>query len=150
MRKPTFLAPGIAILLLITVAPQAHEQATGMIKERMDAMEAMAKSMKVINQRLKEQRGLELVQREAKSIADAALKMPTLFPAGSNQHPSGAKAAIWSNWTDFEKKARSLAEASASVAEADLRNPRLLSAQARRVSESCVSCHELYRTKHRH
>jgi cytochrome c556 len=125
----------------------AHEGATGVVRERMEAMEAMAKSMKSIDQHIKRKRDLAPVKAEAKSIQDGALKMPSLFPPETGKHPSEAKADVWKKWPDFEARARALATESAKLAELDGRDLKELREQAVRVSNVCGDCHELYRSK---
>ena len=142
-----------AAVLALTVASSAvaHEGATGVVKERMEAMESMAKAVKAINQRLKQKRELDSIKAHAKTIQDGAVKMLSLFPGGSGGHPSEAKNEVWQKWPDFEAKANALATASGKLAEQDARDVKALDAQARRVSEACGNCHELYRTKqHQH
>jgi cytochrome c556 len=147
-------APQIMIMTLLTVSIAsplpAHDDAKGVVKERMDAMESMAKSMKSITQKLKSKRDLDSIKDEAKTIQEAAAKMPSLFPAGTNEHPSGAKATIWQNWTDFEAKARDLATESGKLAGGETLDLRVLTKQVARVSQTCSNCHETYRAKHQH
>ena len=147
-------APQIMLLTALAVSNAsplpAHDDAKGVVKERMDAMESMAKSMKSITQKLKSRKDLDSIKVEAKAIQEAAAKMPSLFPVGSNEHPSGAKATIWGNWTDFEAKARELVTESAKLSEGDTRDAKALTSQARRVAQTCSSCHESYRAKHQH
>jgi cytochrome c556 len=128
----------------------AHEGAQGVVKERMDAMESMAKAMKAIAQTIKSKRDLELIKQEARSIQDGAAKMPSLFPSGTGGHPSAAKPTIWSKWTDFEAKAQALATESAKLADDDTRDAKALTRQMARVSQTCSSCHDSYRAKHQH
>jgi cytochrome c556 len=116
----------------------------------MDQMEVMAKALKAINQRLKQRKDLEAVKIDVKSIQDAAVKMPSLFPPGTDKHPSEAKAAVWQNWADFEGKARALAAETGKLADTDTRDLKALRAQALRIANTCSNCHELYRAKHRH
>jgi cytochrome c556 len=138
------------VVLSVAASGIAHEQATGVVKERMDAMKSMAKSMKAINERLKEKRNLDSIKSHARLIQQAAGKMPALFPRGTEVHPSEAKAAIWQNWPDFEAKARTLVLESGKLAEADVLDAKALAVRARQVSDSCGNCHELYRAKHQH
>jgi cytochrome c556 len=139
---------GAAIAALVSLLPAvAHEQATGVVKERMDAMESMAKAMKAINQRIKANRDLASVKADAQAIQEAAAKIPALFPPGSNQHPSEAKAVIWKTWSDFEAKARVLAVESDKLAKIGSADAKPLAAQVRAVSQACGGCHEIYRAK---
>jgi len=89
----------------------------------------------------------ELTKVDAQAIQEIAVKITTLFPPGSNQHPSGAKPAIWQKWPDFESKARVLATESDKLAQTDARDAESIAAQARVVSQSCGKYHEVYRQK---
>jgi cytochrome c556 len=131
----------------ILFAHQAHEHATGVVKERMDLMESMAKAQKAIAQRLKANRELDLIKADARSIQEFAQKIPSLFPPGSREHPTEAKASIWQNWSDFEKRARAVVVEADKLAGIEPRDVKALAAQARALSQSCGACHELYRAK---
>jgi cytochrome c556 len=148
MRALISGALGIAIVGTLTaVSTSAHEHATGVVKERMDAMESMAKAMKSITRRVRDNRDVDQVKADARSIHTLAQKVSSLFPPGSNQHPSEARESIWQNWSDFEARARSLAAESGKLASADARDAKSLDAQARAVSQACGQCHEKYRLK---
>ena len=125
----------------------AHEGATGLVRERMDTMEHMARAMKTITQTIKANRNLTSIKSDAQSIHDLAEKITSQFPPGSNQHPSEAKPVIWQKWPDFEAKARALAAESEKLANADAQNAKSIAAQARAVSQACSDCHESYRAK---
>lgn len=124
-----------------------HSHATGVVKERMEAMEAMANRIKAINQRLKANRELEAIKVDAEAIRQLAIKVPAMFPPDSTSHPSEAKAAIWQKWPDFEAKARALVEQSGKLEATDSRDAKAMIAQTRTVSRTCGACHELYRAK---
>jgi cytochrome c556 len=144
VRKAS-LAVGIAIAA--SLHGVAHDGATGVTKERMDAMEEMAKIMKVITQRVKANRDLGSIKADAQTIQDLAGKIISVFPPGTTQHPSEAKPVIWQNWSDFEAKAGALATESGKLAETDARDAKSIAAQVRVVSQACSACHELYRVK---
>jgi len=127
----------------------AHDHATGVVKERMDMMEAMAKRMKAIRERIDGKRDLATVRTEAQAIASSAAHVVHLFPKGSTQRPTDAKTTIWQNWADFERKATALEAESKKLVNVDPRDFDALSAQFRAVSETCGACHEKYRTKSR-
>jgi cytochrome c556 len=149
-RPSIFRCLGAAILavLLLPLPSAGHEGATGIVKERMDAMEGMAKAMKVITQTIKSGRDLASIRKQAQVVHDLAGKMTPLFPAGSTGHPSGAKPVIWKQWSDFEAKARALSAESGKLAAIDASDTKALVGQARMVSQTCSGCHELYRQKH--
>jgi cytochrome c556 len=127
----------------------AHDHATGVVKERMDMMEAMAKRMKAIRARIEKRRDLAGIKADAEAIASHAPHVVHLFPPGSTQPPTDATVAIWQNWPDFERKAAALEVESKKLMGVPPKDADALSAQFRAVSETCGACHEKYRTKSR-
>jgi len=127
----------------------AHDHATGVVKERMDMMEAMAKRLKAIRERVDGKRDLAAIKADAEAIASHAPHLVRLFPPGSTQKPTDARAAIWQNWSDFERKAIALEVESRKLVNTGADDLAALSAQARAVTEVCGACHEKYRTKRR-
>lgn len=148
MRNAPQIMIMTALALFIASPLSAHDEAKGVVKERMDAMELMAKSMKSIAQKLKSKKDLDSIKGEGRSIQEAAAKMPALFPAGSNEHPSAAKATIWQKWTDFQAKARDLPAESGKLAGSETLDAKTLTRQVARVSQTCGNCHD--RAKHQH
>src|SRR4051794_22457451 len=94
----------------VVVPASSHDHATGVVKARMELMEAIGKRMKGINLRIKEKRQLNAIKDDAKAIAASAPHIVHLFPLGSAQHPTEARATIWQNFADFELKAKALEE----------------------------------------
>ncbi len=144
VRKASLAA---AIAITPSLHGAAHEGATGVVKERMDAMEERAKTVKAITQRVKANRDLGSIKADAQTIQQLAGRITSVFPSGTNQHPSEAKPAIWQNWSDFGAKAGALAGESGKLAETDARDAKSIAAQVRVVSQACSACHELYRVK---
>jgi cytochrome c556 len=132
--------PGVA-------AHENHDHATGVVKERMVNMENMAKRLKAINDRLKEKRELGAIKADAEAISELATHVAHLFPAGSTQHPTQARSAIWQNWPDFERRARVLLAASRKLAGSNSNDAGALAAQARALTQACSGCHEKYRVR---
>lgn len=130
------------------ISPVAgHDHATGVVKERMEQMEGMAKYMKAIAERIKGKRDLAAIKADAEAIAALAPHIAHLFPVGSTQTPTEAKATIWKNWPDFESKARALEIESSKLAKIGSDNIEALSTQVRAVSQACSACHDKYRVK---
>jgi cytochrome c556 len=127
----------------------AHDHATGIVKERMEMMEAMAKRLKAIRERIDGKRDLAAIKADAEAIAAHAPHVVHLFPPGSTQKPTDARAAIWQNWSDFERKAIALETESKKLMATGADDPAALNAQVRAVTEACGACHEKYRTKRR-
>jgi cytochrome c556 len=141
-----FCALAIAVACLPSAA---HDHATGVVKERMDMMEAMAKRLKAIRERIDAKRDLSAIKADAEAIASHAPHLVHLFPPGSTQKPTDARGTIWQNWGDFERKATAFETQSRKLASTSADDLAALSAQSRAVTEACGACHEKYRTKRR-
>jgi cytochrome c556 len=147
MRARTSL---IAFAVAVAAVPAlAHDHATGVVKERMDMMEAMAKNLKAIRDRVEAKRELASIKADAEAIASHATHITHLFPTGSTQRPTDARSTIWQNWPDFESKAKALETESNKLTAVSADDLAALSAQARAVSQACGDCHGKYRVKRR-
>jgi cytochrome c556 len=144
--KASFCAVMLATSCLIAAA---HNHATGVVRERMEMMESMAKRMKAIRERVDRKGDLAAVKSDAEAIASQAPHLVHLFPPGSTQKPTDARSAIWQNWPDFERKASELEAESKKLMSASPEDYGAISAQVRAVTQTCVVCHEKYRTKRR-
>jgi cytochrome c556 len=126
----------------------AHEGATGITRERMDAMESMARAMKAIRRSLEGNRDSAAIQNEANRIRETAVHIPQWFPPGSDAKPTDALPAIWQRWTDFQARATQLEQESTKLvavsASGDIKN---ITAQLRVVGQTCSACHADYRQK---
>ena len=148
MRVRMIGAVAIAAALgLPVVAHEGHEHATGVVKERMVAMDGMAARMKAITERIRDKRELAAIKADAAAVAEQASHIPHLFPPGSTQHPTQARAAVWQNWSDFARRARALELASGQLANTSPDDIAALRTQARAVSQACSGCHEKYRMR---
>ena len=142
-------ALGAVAIAAACLPSAAHDHATGVVKERMDIMEVMAKRLKAIRERIDAKRDLAAIKADAEVIAAHAPHLVHLFPPGSTQKPTDARAAIWQNWSDFERKASALEAASKKLTSTSADDLAALTTQARAVTEACGGCHEKYRTKRR-
>lgn len=146
MRRPT-IALSLASMLIAFPAA-AHEGATGVVKERMDSMKSMAQSVKAIKSRIEANRDAAGVAAEARKLAGAAPAIPSLFPAGSDHHPSMAKPEVWRRTDAFRSDATALEQASlALVAAAQSENRAAIKQQFAVVTHACSSCHTDFRQK---
>jgi cytochrome c556 len=85
-------------------AALAHSGATGVVKERMEAMDAMADAVKRIAPMFQGELSYDAdAVRNAAAImrSHGGRAMTDLFPEGSNGAPSEAKDAIWISWDEF-------------------------------------------------
>jgi cytochrome c556 len=139
----------VAISLLLWALPiSAHEGATGIVKERMEAMETMGKLMKAMGRKIEINRNLASIKVDADKIGDAAQRIPDWFPIASNQPPSDAKPEIWPRWDEFQAMARRLQAASTALATAAASGePKEIASQFKAVGSTCSACHDAFRAK---
>ncbi|CTQ54690.1 Cytochrome c' precursor [Roseibium album] len=133
-------------------AAWAHGGATGVVKERMDAMSAIGKNMKSVGQMLKTSPDIDpvLVANAGEAIAShSGQALIKLFPEDSLKAPSEASPAIWTDWNKFSDYADGL-QASAlgmkSLAEQGA-DKKSVAAAFGKVAATCKSCHEAFRIK---
>jgi cytochrome c556 len=95
----------------VGLAALAHSGATGVMKERMDAMDEMGEAMKRLTPMMRGQTEYDpdVVRSAAETmIGHAGAQMTELFPEGSNGKPSEALDAIWEDWEEFAALAEAL------------------------------------------
>lgn len=104
-RLPIFFA---ALALASTAL--AHSEATGIVKERMDGMVVLSKSMEaVIAQTQSATPNAPVIKDAARAMqAHAGAAMTDRFPEGSLDKPSEAADAIWKDWDRFTFLAQQL------------------------------------------
>lgn len=108
-------------LTVSTAVVMAHGGATGIVKERMDAMGDMKDSMKEVSDMFKGKTAYDAnkVRASAEVLkAHSGTALTKLFPEGSLQHPTEAKAIIWDEWDRFSKLADHLGTLSEGLANA--------------------------------
>lgn len=133
-------------------AAWAHGGATGIVKERMDAMSAIGKNVKSVGQMLKTKPDVDpvLVSTAGEAIANHAGEALTkLFPEGSLQMPSEASPKIWTDWDTFSEYANEL-QTSALVMKslADKgADKKAVGMAFGKVAATCKSCHQEFRVK---
>ena len=147
----------LASITLLSVAlglgaAWAHGGATGIVKERMDAMEAIGKNVKVVGQMLKGELAYDgnKIETAARDIAGhAGDAMTRLFPEGSLMSPTEASPAIWTDWSRFAQFADNLK--SSALALQDLAetgaDQKAVAAAFGKLSGTCKDCHEAFRIK---
>ena len=150
IRRPFSLAL-IACVAFATLA-LAHEEATGVVKERMDLMDRQKDDMKVIGDMIKGKTPFDAAKaaEAAGDIGVTAKKIHELFPEGSGgeENKSDALPSIWKNWDRFTANADDLGSAAEALATAlgDSANQDWKAA-FQKVGEACKSCHEDFRAE---
>lgn len=105
---------GGAITAALAMGAWAHSGATGVVKERMDAMKSMGKAVKAIKPMMTGEAAYDAdaVRKAARTIADqAGDDMTALFPEGSDEAPSEVLPTVWSDQERFEDLADALQKA---------------------------------------
>ena len=132
-----------------------HEGATGIVKERMEAMKEVGRSSKSINQMFKGKRtysGSEIAALSSR-ISEHAARIPELFPdRPDSRHGAKTQAlpAIWEEWAQFLDLARSMERESQKLGETAATGERAaVRAQLRVLGRTCSGCHDQFRQKKR-
>lgn len=129
-------------------------QAADPITERREAMKGNGEAAKAINEILKNGGSAADIAPHAARINEVAMKVATLFPAGSDQ-PQGkdpghtmAKPEIWQNPADFAEKVKAFQDEAAmfntAVAGGDM---AVIKAEFEKLGGACGGCHKEYRAK---
>lgn len=109
MKTSTILA---ALAVTGTAAAAfAHGNATGIVKERMEAMEAMGDAVKAVTPMMRGETAYdaEAMRAAARTFqAHSGKALTRLFPEGTGGEPSDATDAVWSDWEGFATLARQL------------------------------------------
>ncbi|WP_421868019.1 c-type cytochrome [Motiliproteus sp.] len=148
-RHTTLLTTLAGLLLSGSLAVQAHQGATGIVKERMDSMKAMGDAMKAMSAIVKGKQPFELetFSRGSATILEHNQHLLMMFPEGSATGKSEALPKIWQQWPKFEQQAetsRGEAQRLADLAaqEADF---KALRKQFVLLGKSCKGCHTDFR-----
>ena len=148
LRKP--LALSFCFALLGAGAVFAHSGATGIVKERMDAMKAIGKAMKSPGAMAKGEAAFDVpeVQAASRVISGHAEAFDRLFPdtkASRKSHVTEAAPAVWTDKPAFLALAKELAEAADGLETVTARGE--LGPQMKALGDTCKGCHEKFRIK---
>ena len=132
----------------------ASVQALDPITERREAMKGNGKAVKAINAALKDGGPAAELVPHADQINATAMKLATLFPAGSDQ-PQGkdpghtmAKPEIWQKPDEFAAAVKRFQDEAAmfkmAVAGGDM---GVIKAEFEKLGETCGGCHKSFRAK---
>jgi len=141
----------IVFTISIVSVAFAHSGATGVVKERMDMMVDVAKSMKLMGEMIKGKISYDgkTAKSAALSIQNHGSHFPKLFHEPSIEKPSEALPAIWENWDEFteifdEMNTRSAVLAEIATTASDAKE---LETDFRLLGKTCSSCHAKFRMK---
>jgi cytochrome c556 len=124
----------------------SHAQ-TDVIGQRKALMKNIAGATRDPGQMLRGQMPFDLAKVKAalETYSDAASKMPTLYPVGSETGgETQASPAIWQNKPDFEARFAKF-NSDAKAALASITDEASFKANFPAVTKNCGGCHETYR-----
>ena len=136
---------GVFILISWSSISLAHDGATGIIKERMERFKENKEGMKMIKGNLA--KDTTVIAHKASEIETWANEMADFFPEGSNQAPSEALSAIWTNFEDFKAKAVANAKAASdlkTLAQSGADESALIKG-FKVLGKTCKDCHNDYK-----
>ena len=129
--------------LIVTV--DAHDGATGIVKQRMDRFSESKQQLKQIQAALGTQ-DFKTIATAATSIRDWARDMPDYFPAGSGGAPSKASPRIWASFDGFRDAAKAHETAAAKlILAAQSRQQDVTINAFKQLAQTCSSCHKAFR-----
>ena len=144
MKKSSSLFSLLFIIVPVTLA-LAHSGATGIVKERMDMFKKNQNNLKAIKSYIGSE-DYESIVKLADEIRDWAVKMPEHFPEGSDEKPSEASPAIWTDFDGFKNAAmKNDAAAKHLIAAAKAEDQKAVVDGFKAVAASCKSCHQSYK-----
>ena len=155
-RVKMILVGGAMTVLAIAAMPSllSAQDPAAVLKERQETMKQLGGNMKAINDFVEAGTGsAEDVATRAASIREIAGKIPTLFPEGTSMDDgigkTGAKPAIWSDWSGFQAAAKKMGEEAGKLAEVAAAGDRdAIGAQFGALGkDGCGGCHQTFRQK---
>jgi cytochrome c556 len=141
-----------AMLALSVALAFAHGRATGIVKERMDAMEEISASMKQVGQMLRGQKPFDALEIGAAAGIIAGHSGDNLtrqFPPESLMPPTEASPVIWEKWEQFSGMANDMETAAMSITDAvqSGADRDQIATAFGRLAQTCKTCHEAFRVK---
>ncbi|UCV17789.1 c-type cytochrome [Ferribacterium limneticum] len=122
--------------------------ASDVISERESGFKASKRAVATIKDALADG-NMTTVAASAKTMAEFAERIPSLFPAGSKGgFFSAAKEDIWRNFPDFVQKSKNFqsnAQELATLASSPSPDKAAVSAAFAKVTENCKTCHQPYK-----
>lgn len=137
----------VVALLAFGPAP-AHEDAIGIIADRMEVMKDMASHMSALGKMLDGRAAYDVaaVRDHARALHEKCLEAAGQFPDDAYDHHSRAAAAVWDQPERFKAQMDNLERAATELVSATAPG-RLGSVrpQFADVGHACASCHEAFR-----
>ena len=144
MRRGWVLAAGLVFVAGVALAHSGVKNMT--VMKRMEAMQSIGESTKVLGQMVKGERtfNAEAAREAARAIARHAARAPGLFEEQAEDPKDEAKPVIWERFDDFVAKSEALEKVAARLA-GSLETKDDLRAGLGEIGGAFKACHEVYR-----
>lgn len=130
--------------LTLLITSQLFAQAD-VIEKRQKVMKGQSEAAKAIKAAA-ESKDYATIEMKAKDLMGSSEKIPELFPKGSTQGKTKAKAEIWEKPDDFSKNAKNLNKAAGELAAAaKAKDDAAVGEKVKAVSGACGGCHKAFR-----
>jgi cytochrome c556 len=136
------------VLVFAFAASAAYAESDDAVAQRRTLMKANGDATKPVVEILKgAPYDPAAVKAALKAYANAAAKMPSLFPPGSKiGGDTAALPAIWDNKADLDARFAKFGQ-EATAAAAAIKDSNTFKANMPTVLKNCGGCHELYKAK---
>jgi len=135
----------VSFLLSICGFATAHEDATGIVKERMDNFKQSQANLKAIRRLIRDD-DMEPIIPLAREISDWAKRIPAYFPEGSGDAPSEADDMIWEDPEGFAEAASRHEEAALALLRlAQAGETETIGHAFKELAATCKTCHQQFR-----
>lgn len=134
----------------------AHDGATGVVKQRMEVMKTIGRSMKGLAAMMNGKTFYEPVKTHQLAQTIQIYGGPNLakiFPKNSLEEPTQALPAIWSRWQEFDALADQLSKTAKDLVrmtshERGNNTERYIVKEAfKKLAKTCSQCHKSFRKK---
>lgn len=146
MDQRRFLWAGLFVFLSLFISSQLFAQ-EDMVEKRQKLMKSNSASAKAIKGAV-EAKDYATIETKAKEIMGNMDRVLDLFPKGSTQGKTKAKAEIWEKWDEFSKNPAKLKKAASELADAAAaKDHAKVEAAYKAVGGVCGDCHKAYRAE---
>ena len=136
----------LLISSIVSIAPlYAQEDATGVVKERMNKFKISKKMMQTIHKSIQNE-DFETIEKSATTLYNWSKEMIKYFPEGSDGAPSEASADIWLDPEGFKKAVNNFELASLKLINNSKEKDFDKTVDSfRSLAGTCKGCHQKFR-----
>lgn len=145
--RRSLIVGGLAAVVLSGCAAAMTKSPEDIVAERQRFMKLNGASWKDVQDKLKAGVPVEMIAVNAETMAQNAMRLASLFPAGSMTEKSKAKPEVWQKWAEFEAAAKNLGTQSEKLRDAaQSKNKASVEAVAKDFGRlACGTCHTPFR-----